>query len=178
MSQAVLRQMGAAARPETIVRYVGAVPTNGIPYQQIPPPVQLQPGLRYRIGFQQTFGYDPGNPISYRADVEMRAQFDAYFTIESLEPQQPAQYVPGLDVYEQPWILQGVAKGAGILGSTPQMNLLVAGVQATGAPGMPTTVPPGSPSTTNWSSLKIVGWGVGLAVLTGAVWGGYRVYRH
>ena len=167
--------MGAPERLPTI----GASPPDAVPYQQLTPPLQLQPGLRYRIGYQQTFDYDPGNPISYRASLEMRAQFEPYFTIESIDPQQPAQYVPGLDVYEQPWIMQGVATNAAAFASTPQTNILVAGVQASGVPGTPpSNVPAGSPSTKNWSATKVVAWGLALAVLAGAGWGGYRIYRH
>jgi hypothetical protein len=167
---AALRQMGA--RP----RALGASPPNAVPYRRLTPPVQLQAGLRYRIGFQQTFGYDPGNPISYRASQEMQAAFAPMFTVESLDPQRPAQYVPGVDQWIQPWILQGVAIVNATLDSTTSSQLLAVGVQSTGVPGTIVAMPPGSPQTTNWSGGKIVVWGLAIAVLGGVGWAGYQFY--
>jgi hypothetical protein len=156
---------------------VAAAPPNAIPYRQVTPPVQLQAGLRYRVGFQQTFDYDPGNPVSYRALSEIKYALESFFTIESLDPQQPAQLVPGLNTYQQPWVMQGIASSNATFDNTPNMTLLVVGVQSSGTPGAVVPIQPATnpAPTDNVSGGKVLIVSAGLGVGAGLGWYLYRL---
>ncbi len=171
----------------------GASAPSAIPYQNVPLPGVAHTGLRYRVGMQVTFGYDPTDqPVAQRGAEE-------YFTgqgwtVESLDAQGPAQLVPGIDQYIQSFILTAIAgkeialptadtpASAGpFTGAVTSVQYLVVGVQSsTASPPAPgpivaVTTPGSYPVNLSLGKAAAVAVGVGVGI--GAAIYVYRRYR-
>ena len=170
----------------------GASAPSAIPYQQVTLPGVAHTGLRYRLGMQVTFGYDPTDQPVAKQGAETYFTEEG-FAIESFEAQGPAQLVPGLDVYIQSYILQAIAtkeiplsdkdvsaSSGPFTGAVTSVQYLVVGVQSSTAkppaPG-PIVVAPVADHPVNVSLGKAVAVAAGVGVGVGAAVYFWRRYR-
>lgn len=161
ISDAQARTMGLGAQTVTTTTPYQPV-TNGV----------VHAGLRYRIGMQITFGSDPTS----MEQSDISDQFSADWFVESFDDASPANFVPGLNVWEQSFIMQAIAKHDMTLVGSATVSYLVVGVQASSAnplsPGAVVPATPVAPSGSMNVSLLAAG---AVAAVAGGV--GYSLLR-
>lgn len=170
-------RIGSGAAPAT----TPATASEAIAYQNVPLPAVAHTGLRYRVGMQLAFDYDPTD--NYRTRVEVGSAFQGKgWSVESMQPDGPAQFVPGVNQYIQRWILQGIAGQEIPLENDTTVIYMVLGVQSTtatpGAPSAPLAVSsPTSAVPTNVSFGQVAAVAVGVGAAGGIAYLLYKGWR-
>jgi hypothetical protein len=143
-----------------------AAVTTQTPYQQVTDS-QVHAGLRYRLGIQLTFTVDP----STLTQAAILAPLASDWYVESFDAQTTANFIAGLNQWEQAYILQGISLRDHQLVNDAYVNYLVVGVQATSVTSAPqaSAIVPAPTSNRNVSlvaasAIAAVAGGVGYAL--------------